>query len=443
MTVKERVAIIGAGPKALAIAAKNQVLSELGFAVPEIHIFEKRAVAAHWQGNHGFTNGDLELGTSPLKDIGFPYATKLDDQSLAHEINTKMQRYGYLAFLVASGGYADWIDRGLPMLTHKMWAQYLLWVYEQIKGSIKFYKAKVNAASIQDNCWQIQFTQSGISMSAPFNSLVLTGPGMLKNNIACHVEQGIYSADNYWQCIDLLMKKPKVKIAIVGAGENAASMVLSLLELKHPNLFVDIICPQGAAFSRCESYSENRYYSDPERHHWKALSPLMKKSFIRRTDVGVISQQGMASLNTALNVSYLTGKVRKKPIFIKDKLEVEILQTYGKEIRTYDYLVFATGFSQSLYLKNLLDKNTQKEVMRQANLVEISHARLSEKINHTLALDGLTPSLYLPMLAAENQGPGFPNLSCLGRLSDRILTQYLKMEKHNLERETICQLAVS
>lgn len=33
----------------------------------------------------------------------------------------------------------------------------------------------------------------------------------------------------------------------------------------------------------------------------------------------------------------------------------------------------------------------------------------------------MTPKLFLPNLAGLTQGPGFPNLSCLGLLSDRIL----------------------
>jgi len=32
--------------------------------------------------------------------------------------------------------------------------------------------------------------------------------------------------------------------------------------------------------------------------------------------------------------------------------------------------------------------------------------------------------LHLPMLAGIAQGPGFPNLSCLGLLADRILASY-------------------
>jgi mycobactin lysine-N-oxygenase len=33
--------------------------------------------------------------------------------------------------------------------------------------------------------------------------------------------------------------------------------------------------------------------------------------------------------------------------------------------------------------------------------------------------------LHLPVAAGLAQGPGFPNLSCLGLLSDRILRRYV------------------
>jgi mycobactin lysine-N-oxygenase len=46
---------------------------------------------------------------------------------------------------------------------------------------------------------------------------------------------------------------------------------------------------------------------------------------------------------------------------------------------------------------------------------------LSEFIGHDLAVTNVTPKLFLPSLSGLTQGPGFPNLSCLGLLSDRIL----------------------
>jgi len=38
---------------------------------------------------------------------------------------------------------------------------------------------------------------------------------------------------------------------------------------------------------------------------------------------------------------------------------------------------------------------------------------------------GLRPPLHLPVVAGLAQGPGFPNLSCLGLLSDRVLRRYV------------------
>ncbi len=47
--------------------------------------------------------------------------------------------------------------------------------------------------------------------------------------------------------------------------------------------------------------------------------------------------------------------------------------------------------------------------------------RLQEAIGYDLAVTNVAPKLFLPGLSGLTQGPGFPNLSCLGLLSDRIL----------------------
>jgi mycobactin lysine-N-oxygenase len=52
---------------------------------------------------------------------------------------------------------------------------------------------------------------------------------------------------------------------------------------------------------------------------------------------------------------------------------------------------------------------------------------LEKLIDVDLSVAGLTPALHLPMLAGLAQGPGFPNLSCLGLLSDRVLRRYVPL----------------
>ena len=54
---------------------------------------------------------------------------------------------------------------------------------------------------------------------------------------------------------------------------------------------------------------------------------------------------------------------------------------------------------------------------------------LDRRIDVDLSIGGLSPPLHLPMVAGLAQGPGFPNLSCLGLLSDRVLRRYVPLEE--------------
>jgi mycobactin lysine-N-oxygenase len=88
-------------------------------------------------------------------------------------------------------------------------------------------------------------------------------------------------------------------------------------------------------------------------------------------------------------------------------------------VHTFDLVVDATG-GQPLWFLDMFDTDA-------ADLVElavggpITQQRLESSIGYDLAVSGLDTKLYLPNLAGLAQGPGFPNLSCLGQLSDRIL----------------------
>jgi mycobactin lysine-N-oxygenase len=52
---------------------------------------------------------------------------------------------------------------------------------------------------------------------------------------------------------------------------------------------------------------------------------------------------------------------------------------------------------------------------------QLTGERLEDSIGHDLAVEGISPKLVLPNLSGVNEGPGFPNLSCLGLMSDRVL----------------------
>src|SRR5881396_2777371 len=92
--------VLGAGPKAIAIAAKRYMLAKLGYRVPHVCVIDRRGVATHWTGKAGFTDGHQFLGTRPEKDIGFPYLSacwgdKALSKAVAQEI-LHLSWHGYL-----------------------------------------------------------------------------------------------------------------------------------------------------------------------------------------------------------------------------------------------------------------------------------------------------------------------------------------------------------
>jgi mycobactin lysine-N-oxygenase len=122
-------AVVGAGPKGLAIAAKQAVLRRLGIAAPEVVLLDPHGVAAHWSGAHGYTDGRRLLGTAPEKDVGFPYDSRAWGEAARNRaVDAAMLGYSWSAHLVATYKYSAWIDRDRVRPTHRDWSAYLRWV---------------------------------------------------------------------------------------------------------------------------------------------------------------------------------------------------------------------------------------------------------------------------------------------------------------------------
>ena len=113
-------AVVGAGPKGIAIAAKARALAAAGLDAPRVVLVDPGAVAGNWSGQQGYTNGRLPLGTPAEKDVGFPYADSWGAASAA--VTAAMADYTWQRHLVARGAYADWVDRGRLRPTHRQWS---------------------------------------------------------------------------------------------------------------------------------------------------------------------------------------------------------------------------------------------------------------------------------------------------------------------------------
>ena len=127
-------AVVGAGPKGIAIAAKARALEAAGLEAPRVVLIDRGAVAGNWSGGQGYTNGLLPLGTPPEKDVGYPYADSWGPATPA--VTTAMAGYTWQRHLIGRGAYADWVDRGRMRPTHRQWSGYLREVAEKARAEI-------------------------------------------------------------------------------------------------------------------------------------------------------------------------------------------------------------------------------------------------------------------------------------------------------------------
>ncbi len=102
-------AVLGAGPKGIAIAAKARALAAAGLDAPRVVLVDRGPVAGNWTGRQGYTSGLLPLGTPAEKDVGFPYPASWGAASAA--VTAAMAGYSWPQHLIRHGGYADWVDR--------------------------------------------------------------------------------------------------------------------------------------------------------------------------------------------------------------------------------------------------------------------------------------------------------------------------------------------
>ncbi|WP_128984932.1 SidA/IucD/PvdA family monooxygenase [Streptomyces roseicoloratus] len=463
--------VIGAGPKAIALAVKAGVLRAVGFDVPEVVAVERDRTAANWRGGRGWTNGRQRLGTLPEKDLGFPYASSLwgdPSDPVIGELAQRMSAYSWAGHLLDRGLYGRWIDRGRPQPTHGEWADYLEWAAE--RAGLRTVTGEVRRAELSDGGWTLTVEhgpadgaqaagaqaagapygrgpeadgpyEHGSSTDGPYEhgpgerrqdgpgaaprtslvhgcGLVVSGPGPATGVVNADGGRVLSTADFWRLAADGLPDRVR-HVTVVGAGETAGTIVRELaLGLGRQ---VTVVTPRATVYSRGESPFENRYYSDPTG--WTALTEDDRREFIRRTDRAVFSQEVQHELTLAGNVSWESGRVVGTSCPDGGQVAVELLYAGEQRTRHCDLVVDATG-GDPLWFGEILGPRA-RTALRAALGGTVSRDRLERAIGTSLAVTGLPAPLHLPNLAALAQGPGFPNLSSLGLLSDRVLASYV------------------
>ncbi|MGW1741623.1 SidA/IucD/PvdA family monooxygenase [Nocardia sp. NPDC001965] len=407
----DRLLVVGAGPKAMAVAAKAYVLRELGLPAPQVTVVEPNAVGGNWLAAGGWTDGRHRLGTSPEKDIGFPYHSTWA-RGHNHAVDEAMMAFGWTAFLVDRGTYAEWVDRGRPSPEHNLWAKYLQWVAR--RSGVEILRGRVRSIRAEGAGWRVTVADAeGGTVETEAARLMITGPGDSRRALAQHPK--VLSIADFWDLAGRRQLPVSSRAAVIGGGETAGSAMDELV--RHDVLTVSVISPGATIYTRGESYFENSLFSDPAK--WRALSIAERRDVVRRTDRGVFSVRVQETLLADNRVHHLQGRV----VRVADQGDGVALtlrnESRPDQMHAFDLVVDATG-GQPLWFLDLFDEEA-------ADLIELAvggpltQARIEAAIDHDLAVGGLPAKLYLPNLAGLSQGPGFPNLSCLGELSDRVL----------------------
>jgi mycobactin lysine-N-oxygenase len=408
-------AVVGAGPKGIAIAAKVRALTAVGLDAPQVVLVDRSEVAGNWSGRQGYTSGLLPLGTPPEKDVGFPYPASWGSASSA--VTAAMARFTWQRHLAERGAYADWVDRGRMRPTHRQWSAYLRDVAERAEAEVV--AGEVVGLDVGgDGCWKVE-VEPGEAVSA--DGVVLTGSGppiTVPGQPRDHPR--VLDGQSYWLHERMLKKGIAANVCVIGSGETAASVVISLLKKAHRRSTVDVLTSRGVLYSRGESYDENRFYSDPGE--WPRLAESHRREFLERTDRGVFSLQAEATLRQSRGFRTLAG--RAAAIEAGERQVVVTIEYDDEEERiAYDLVVVAIGFD-ARWFESMLGVEARRRLDH-----ALAGRLLERQIDVDLSIAGLSPPLHLPVLAGLAQGPGFPNLSCLGLLSDRILRRYVPLEE--------------
>jgi mycobactin lysine-N-oxygenase len=403
-------AIVGAGAKAVADAAKAAELRAMGVEMPDVVAVERTGVAANWRSDGGWTDGQHRLGTSPEKDVGFPYRSSLVAGRNA-ELDERMVRHSWQSYLISTGQFAEWVDRGRPAPTHRKWSQYLRWVAENVDMTVV--AGDVRRITLDGRRWALHTSERTVSADA----VMITGPGQAERSILPGHPR-VLSIAQFWRRAAQRELLTAERVAVIGGGETAASMLNELF--RHRVSTITVISPAVTLFTRGEGFFENTLYSDPT--HWASLTLAERRDALARTDRGVFSARVQDALLADDRIRHLRGRVAHA-VPRDERIRLTLSTNRGAEaletVHGFDLVIDGSG-ADGLWFVPLLSQDAL-DLLELGLGGPLTGDALQEAIGHDLAVDGVAPKLFLPGLSGLTQGPGFPNLSCLGLLSDRIL----------------------
>jgi mycobactin lysine-N-oxygenase len=308
-----RLAIIGAGPKGAAIAAKAAALRAANHRTPPPHIdlYDQDQVGAAWRGSIGYTDGVQPLCTLAERDLGFPYDTASYGPGVAQAM---IGDFSWQSFAINSAGrsrYRDWVVNGRHPPRHIDFADYLEYAVDKAvsQGAANLIQDRVSAVGFDEptRMWRIDSTNSnGGITSKDYDGVVITGSG--RPLPALDGANGrVFDGRTFWQPAssrrmrDLLSADPDPSVLIIGAGGTAAAIAYSFVRRGLTTLPITIIGREATLFARHDGPFEDRLFTDDDA--WEALPPHVRDAFLARTTAAVVWDYVLRNL-VSDNITY-------------------------------------------------------------------------------------------------------------------------------------------
>ncbi|WP_304278518.1 SidA/IucD/PvdA family monooxygenase [Caulobacter segnis] len=301
-----RLAIVGGGAKAAAIAAKAACLKAVRKIEIETVIFERARIGANWNGSHGYTDGRQSLCTPAERDLGFPYELATYGDAVASRMQAN---FSWAAFMVSTERYGDWVDSGRPPPSHREFADYLDFCVKRSKAGLV--SGDVVSLDHADGLWRVGYETASKTRRSKegFDGVVVTGTGPAKR-ISTFTDRRLFDGRSFWNALTILpglaAAAPESPIVVLGSGGTAAACAGWLVRAGIPNQIV-ILGRSPTLFARTDSAFENRVFRDEDA--WRSLSFDDRRRFTERLTRGAVWQSVLDVLGRAKNVEVRQGEI--------------------------------------------------------------------------------------------------------------------------------------
>ncbi|WP_386685158.1 hypothetical protein [Loktanella sp. R86503] len=439
-----KIAVVGCGPRAVAIAAQCAALKAIGITPPSVTIFEKNNALSAWSGDASFSDGLSLLCTSIERDVGYPYA-----RSGSGKEEVLLSQFSWRAYLTTNLAFGslelnDWFSRGRPQPSHSEYVGYLSWALNRAResGGIELIERKdvVSIGFTEADRWTLSARSlNGTITDYPgFDGVVITGLGPRSDSIFKGKNPLFFNGLDFWQTdrkkallskIDgNLEAKEDFSVVIAGDGGTSAAISAFLIGTKRRNIEITIIGSNPFLDSRPTNFFSDRMFGNSDA--WEQLPVAAKHEFLKRTSSGRIWLQVARELEACPYLHYQCSRVTNADY---NSLSDEVgyfrvncrTEDLGSSYLTADALVDARGFD-SLWFLPLFERKFRNLLAPFPNQPGSTGRYLQKCLDQNLnvKIDGFPDGLHIPMLGSL-VNPASSNLMALGSIAETIVQKYI------------------